>query len=190
MLLATVVIDPPSVIALGAIFTLFAARSIAAGAPLKRSVLVGAIVGGWMGICFGNHAFKYPAWMLVYLADPKNLPTVVWYPVFLIVMTGSGALGAYLAHGFISQGKRNRALWLAAGMLLLWLVLFGLTLKRYLVIGTYDEYWAGKALGLAAQPAVIRDFNLVSALTAVPLLTLLGLIIWRNRRASRIAAAL
>ena len=61
---------------------------------------------------------------------------------------------------------------------------------QYAVIGTYDEYWGGKALGLAAQPAVIRDFNLVSALTAVPLLTLLGLIIWRNRRASRIAAAL
>src|SRR6267142_5511514 len=181
MLLATVVIDPPSVIALGAIFTLFAARTIAAGAPLKRSVLVGAFVGGWMGICFGNHAFKYPAWMLVYLADPKNLPTAVWYPVFLAVMTGSGALGAYFAHRFIAQGKRSRALWLAAGMLVLWLALFALTFKRYVVLGTFDEYWSGKALPLAVQPAVIRDFNLISVLTAVPLVTLLVLIIWRNR---------
>jgi hypothetical protein len=190
MLLATVVIDPPSVIALGAIFTLFAARTIAAGAPLKRSVLVGAFVGGWMGLCFGNHAFKYPAWMLVYLVDPKNLPTAVWYPIFLAVMIASGALGAYLAHGFIAQGKRGRALWLAAGMLLLWLALFGLTFQRYLVIGTFDEYRSGKALGLAAQPAVIHDFNVISVLTAVPLVTLLGLIIWRNRRAGRVAAAL
>ena len=189
MLLATVVIDPPSVIALGAIFTLFAARSIAAGAPLKRSVLIGAAVGGWMGICFGNHAFKYPAWMLCYLADPKDLPTTVWYPIFLVVMTASGAIGAYFAHKFIAAGKRARAVWLAAGMLVLWLALFGVTLKRYLVIGTFEEYWAGKALPLAAQPNVVKDFNLISILTAVPLLALLGLVIWRNRRVARGTAA-
>lgn len=189
MLLATVVIDPPSVIALGAIFTLFGARSIVAGAPLKRSVLIGAAVGGWMGLCFGNHSFKYPAWMLCYLVDPKDLPTAVWYPPFLAVMIASGAIGAYFAHKFIAQGKRARALWLAAGMLVLWLLLFGVTLKRYLVIGTFEEFWAGKALPLAAQPAVIKDFNLISALTAVPLLTLLGVIIWRNRRIARGTAA-
>ncbi|HUJ28548.1 MAG TPA: hypothetical protein VLW85_21145, partial [Myxococcales bacterium] len=74
MLLATVVIDPPSVVALGAIFTLFTSRSIAAGAPLKRSVSVGAFVGGWMGLCFGMMAVKQPAWMLVYLVDPRALP--------------------------------------------------------------------------------------------------------------------
>ena len=182
MLLATVVIDPPSVVALGAIFTLFAARSIARGQPRKTSVLVGAAVGGWMGLCFGNHAFKYPAWMLVYLADPKNLPTIAWYPPFLAVMIGSGALGAYLAHGFIAQGKRSRALWLAVAMLGLWLLLFAITFKRYLVIGTYQQYFAGKALPLAVQPEVIKDFNVISALTAVPLLSLLGVIIWRSRR--------
>src|SRR5260370_33584554 len=93
MLLATVVIDPPSVVALAAIFVLFMSRSIAAGAPLRRSLLTGALVGGWMGACFGLHAFKYPAWMLVYLADPRTLPTAAWYPVFLAVIIRSGAPG-------------------------------------------------------------------------------------------------
>ena len=190
MLLATVVIDPPSVIALGAIFTLFAARSVAAGAPLRRSVLIGAFVGGWMGLCFGNHAFKYPAWMLCYLADPKDLPTAVWYPVFLAMMIGSGALGAYLAHRFIAQGRKRDALVLAASMLILWLVLFGVTLKRYLVIGSFADWQAGRALPLSAQPAVIHDFNLVTIATAVPLLLLLGAIIWRNRRGHGAAPAL
>ena len=37
MLLATVVIDPPIVAALGALFAIFMARSIAAGSPLRRS---------------------------------------------------------------------------------------------------------------------------------------------------------
>lgn len=190
MLLATVVIDPPSVVALGAIFTLFAARSIAAGSPLRRSVLTGAFVGGWMGLCFGNHAFKYPAWMLCYLVDPKDLPTAVWYPIFLAVMTGCGALGAYLAHRFIAQGRKRDALALAAAMLILWLALFGVTLKRYLVIGTFDEFRRGVAQPLGVQPDVIRQFNLVTALTAAPLLSLLGAILWRNRRKSGAPAAL
>jgi Na+/phosphate symporter len=135
-----------------------------------------------MGICFGNHAFKYPAWMLCYLVNPKDLPTAVWYPLFLAMMIGSGALGAYLAHGFIARGQKRSALWLAAGMLLLWLALFGLTLQRYLVIGSFGEWATGRALPLAAQPAVIHDFNVVTALTAIPLLALLGAILWRNCR--------
>ncbi|SRR5260221_14731422 len=184
MQLATVIIDPPSVIALGALFTIFAARSIAAGRPLRRSVLVGAFVGGWMGLCFSNHSFKYPAWMLCYLVNPKDLPTAVWYPVFLAMMIGSGALGAYLAHGFIVQGKKRNAIALAAGMLLLWAALFLILLQRYLVIGSFEDWTAGRALPLAAQPAVIHDFNLITALTAIPLVSLLGAILWRNRRSA------
>src|SRR5260370_38277930 len=98
MLLATVVIDPPSVVALGAIFVLFMSRSIAAGAPLRRSVLTGALVGGWMGACFGLHAFKYPAGMLAYRADPRKLPTAAWYPVFLAGTRASGARGGWVSH--------------------------------------------------------------------------------------------
>jgi hypothetical protein len=182
MLLATVVIDPPSVVALGVIFVLFMSRSIAAGAPPRRSVLTGALVGGWMGACFGPHAFKYPAWMLVYLADPRTLPTAAWYPVFLAVMIGSGALGAWFAHKRIAAGRKRAAVGLAAGMLLLWLALFALTFQRYLHIGTYEEFFAGRARVLSEQPAVMRDFNLVTLITALPLLALLALILWRERR--------
>ena len=187
MLLATVVIDPPSVVALGAIFTLFASRSILAGAPLRRSVLTGAFVGGWMALCFGVMAVKQPAWMLCYLADPRRLPTGVWYPIFVAVMIASGAIGAFAAHRFIAAGKRRGAVLLAAGMLALWLVLFAVTFKRYVPIGTFDEFWAGKARPLAEQPAVVHDFNLVTLVTAIPLLALLGAIIWRNRRSAAAA---
>jgi len=189
MLLATVVIDPPSIIALGAIFTLFAARSVAAGSPLRRSVLIGAFVGGWMGLCFGNHAFKYPAWMLCYLVNPKDLPTAVWYPIFLALMIGCGALGAYLAHRFIARGEKRKAILLAAGMLVLWLALFGLTLQRYLVIGTYAEFIAGRARPLAAQPEVIKDFNLISVITAIGPVAALVLILRRERQLKSSAPA-
>src|SRR5437763_512387 len=144
-MLATVVIDPPSVVALGAIFALFAARSIAAGAPLRRSVLIGSAIGGWMGLCFGVQSFKQPAWMLVYLVDPRSLPTAVWYPFFLAAMIGSGAIGARFAHRFIAAGRRSKALRLVVAMLAVWLVLFALTFRRYLAVGTYDEFWSGHA---------------------------------------------
>ena len=184
MLLATVVIDPPSVVALGAIFALFMSRSIAAGAPVKHSVWVGAIIGGWMGLCFGVMAVKQPAWMLVYLVDPRALPVLAWYPVFLAVMIGSGALGGFFAHRFIAEGRRRAAMLFAGGMLLLWLALVALTLQRYLHIGTYDDYFAGRARVLAEQPAVVRDFNLVTLITAVPLVALLAAIVIRERQSS------
>lgn len=182
MLLATVVIDPPSVVALGAIFALFMSRSIMAGAPLRRSVLTGAFVGGWMGACFGLHALKYPAWMLVYLADPRALPTAAWYPVFLLLMIASGALGGWFAHKRIAAGRKSAAVGLAAAMVLLWLALFALTYQRYLHIGTYEEFFAGRARSLSQQPAVMHDFNLVTLITALPPLALLAFILWRERR--------
>lgn len=168
MILATVVIDPPAVAALGAVFAIFGAR---------RTV-IGAAVGGWMALCFGVHAFKYPAWMLVYLVDPRELPTAVWYPLFLALMIGCGAFGAYVA----GRVGRKNALWFAIAMLAVWLVLFALTFKRYVAVGTYDEFWSGRARALSEQPAVVRDFNLVTLVTAVPLLLLLAGIIRRNRQ--------
>jgi hypothetical protein len=129
-------------------------------------------------------AVKQPAWMLVYLVDPRRLPTAAWYPLFLAAMVASGALGAYLAHGFIAGGHRKKALWLAVAMLALWLILFAVTFKRYVLIGTYDEFWAGRARPLDQQPAVVQDFNLVTLMTALPLLALLGAIAWRNRAAA------
>jgi len=185
MLLATVAIDPPIVAALGAIYALFMARSIAAGGALRRSVLTGAFLGGWFGASFGMHAFKYPAWMLCYAVDPRKLPTALWYPLFLLLLVGCGALGGYFAHRFIAEGRKKAAVALAAGLVALWLALFGVTLHRYLLIGTFDQFWSGRALPLSEQPAVMRDFNLVGLLTAAGPLLLLALILKREKAVAR-----
>jgi hypothetical protein len=108
--------------------------------------------------------------------------------VFLAVMIGSGALGGFWSHKYIAAGRRRAAVLLAAGMLLLWLLLFGITLQRYLHIGTYDDFLAGRARVLADQPEVMRDFNLITLLTAVPLVSLLVWIIRRERRPGTAAA--
>ena len=185
MLLATVAIDPPIVAALGAIFALFMARSIAAGAPARRSVLTGAFLGGWLGASFGMHAFKYPAWMLCYAIDPSRLPTALWYPLFLLLLIGCGAMGGFLAHRLIAQGRKKAALTLTLGLVAVWLALFGVTLHRYLLIGSFAEFWSGTARPLSQQPAVMRDFNLISLLTAAGPLALLALILKRERAVAR-----
>src|SRR3954468_19149710 len=182
MLLATVVIDPPIVAAAGVLFAIVTARAIAAGLPLKRTVLPGAFLGAWLGASFGMHAFKYPAWMLCYLIDPRALPTAVWYPPFVGTLVICGAFGAYYGHVLIASGRRRAAIQLCLGLVGLWIALFALTLQRYLKIGTFDEWRAGKALALDAQPAVIHDFNLATAVTAVGPLALIALAVLRNRR--------
>ena len=185
MLLATVVIDPPSVVALGAIFVLFMSRSIAAGSPLRRSVLVGGFVGGWMALCFSFMGFKYPGWMLVYLIDPKSLPAALWVPLFVLVMTGCGALGGFLAHRFLAAGRRAAAFAVVGISGAIWIALFAVTMQRYVRFGSYEEWNAGTARLLSEQPAVMHDMNLVTIATAVPLVSLLALIVWRNRRAAQ-----
>lgn len=194
MLLATVAIDPPIVAALGAIFTLLAARSIAAAAARReptaaRYTALGAGIGAWFAACFGYHAIKYPAWMLCYAVDPARLPTLVWYPIFFAVLTGCGALGGYLAQRLVARGKRGAAWALAAALVAVWLVLFALTLQRYLVIGTYAEFVAGRAQPLSAQPEVIKDFNLISVVTAVGPVAALVLILRRQRQLKSSAPA-
>jgi hypothetical protein len=188
MLLATVVIDPPIVAALGALFAVFMARSIAAGSPLRRSVLSGAFIGAWLGASFGMHAFKYPAWMLCYAIDPRSLPTAVWYPVFVALLVSCGALGAFSAHRFIAQGRKKAAVVLIAALAAVWVLLFALTLRRYLVIGSYDDYLAGRALPLNAQPEVVHDFNVATLITPIGPLALLAVGLLRQRRQSAAAA--
>jgi hypothetical protein len=189
MLLATVAIDLPIVAALGALFAVFMARSIAAGAPLRRSLLSGAFIGAWLGASFGMHAFKYPAWMLCYAVDPRALPTAVWYPVFVALLVGCGALGALYAHRFIAAGRKRAAVLLVLALAAIWAALFALTLRRYLLIGTYEDFWAGLALPLSAQPDVVQDFNVASIVTPIGPLLLLVFALLRQRAADLRAAS-
>jgi hypothetical protein len=182
MLVATVAIDPPIAAALGAIFTLFMARSIAAGGPLRRSVLTGAFVGAWLAASFGLHAVKYPAWMLCYAIDPRELPTAIWYPIFFALLLVCGALGGYFAHRMIAAGNKRGALVLATALIGVWIALFGLTLERYLVIGSFADYQAGRALPLSQQPAVMHDFNLITVVTAIGLLAALAATLLGERK--------
>jgi hypothetical protein len=66
-----------------------------------------------------------------------------------------------------------------------WVVLFALTLQRYLHIGSYDDFWAGRALTLNQQPDVVRDFNLATIVTPIGPLVLLAAGLLRQRQSAR-----
>lgn len=191
VLLATVVIDPPSIAAAAALFTLAGARAIRAAAAAglaalrareRRDVFAGALLGGWFALCFGYTAIEYPAWMLCYLASPAALPVSSWYPVFFVVLAACGAGGALGAHRLIAEGRTRRAWLLAAALLVAWGALFALTFDRYVHVGSFEQYWQGTAPLLREQPAVLRAFNLVGALTAAGIVLALAVRLWRGRR--------
>jgi len=69
-----------------------------------------------------------------------------------------------------------------AALVVVWLVLFALTLQRYLHIGSYDDWQAGRALTLSAQPDVVHDFNVATLITPIGPLALLVAGLLRQRR--------
>jgi len=196
-MLATVVIDPPSIAGAAALFTLLSARSIARAAAAgiaalraeqRRHVAAGALLGAWFAACFGWHAFHYPAWMLCYLVDPARLPLAVWYPIFILVLMACGAGAALWTARLVAAGNRRGAWTVALGSFAVWLLLFGVTLHRYVHVGTYAEWLAGRAPALRDQPAVMAQFNTVGAITGAGVVAAVIYRIWVERRRALVLA--
>lgn len=195
MLIATVLVDPPFAAGIGALFALIGAPSIALAVSrgtvkdeVRKHALWGGVLGGSFGLAFAYHCFRFPAWMMSYAIDPRSLPTALWYPLFLALVVLAGALSARFAASLIAAGRKSAALLLTIGLFVLYAGLFLLGLQRYLLLGTYEEYWAGHALPLAQQPAVMPAFNL-AAIAAAILPALLLVFRLRQKRALRLAAA-
>lgn len=174
MVLATVLVDPPFAAGIGALFALIAAPSIAlavargtVAAEVRRHALWGGALGGWFGLAFIYHCFTFPAWMMSYAADPRSLPTAVWYPLFLAFLIACGALSGFVSARLIATGRKSTARALTAGLFILYAGLFLLGLERYLVLGTYDDFWAGRALPLQQQAQVLKSFNVAAAVAAL-----------------------
>jgi len=196
-MLATVVIDPPSIAGAAALFTLLSARSIARAAAAglealrseqRRQVVAGALLGAWFAACFGWHAFHYPAWMLCYLVDPARLPIGLWYPLFVLALIACGAGTALWTARLVAAGERRRAWTVALGSIALWLVLFGVTLHRYTHVGTYQDWLAGRAPPLREQPAVMAQFNAVGAIAGGGVVAAVIYRVWVERRRALVAA--
>lgn len=116
----------------------------------------------------GWAAWKAPDWMLNYLVPVESLgvPLVLFHLGFVLACLVAGASAHTLVAVLLQRDRR-----LAAGLVcltggLLLAGLWGLTLDRYLVVGTEAQWRAGAAVPLP-QSELALGFNLLGGLLAL-----------------------
>ncbi|MBX5483089.1 MAG: hypothetical protein IRZ16_14785 [Myxococcaceae bacterium] len=177
-LLSTVILDPPTALLFGLAFALISARLIAKD-PERETSRTALIGGGWgvlYGLSVGWCFFAFPDWMLVYLKDAREVTLPIAYVVFVALCALFGVVGALANAHLLRHGRRGLAWLLTIGAVVTLACIFWLQSKQYALVGTFEAYYAGKAVPLTESKDLQRAMN-VSAFTATP--TALALFIWR-----------
>ena len=192
--LATIAIHPQAAAAVGALFTLLAARrvarSVAEGpaaraAEANRNVRAGALSGGVVAAGLAYHAVRWPDCMLCYtVASSQFVSPLVWFPVFVLALAACGALGAALADDLLAKEKPLAAAGVVALFGAAYLGCALLTFHSLSHLGTYEEFWSENALPLLEQHAAV-----VATLAAIGLtgavLAAGAFLRWRKQRGAR-----
>ncbi|HZA50363.1 MAG TPA: hypothetical protein VE549_06460, partial [Myxococcaceae bacterium] len=171
-ILSTVILDPPTALLFGCAVALVSARLIARHpeTELMRTGALGAAWGVLYGLSVGWFFFQRPDWMLAYLKDAREISLLPAYVIFLGVLAAFGAAGALANAALLRRGLRGAAWALTAGALLTIAATFWLQSKQYVAVGTFEEFWAGRARSLQLDAAMQRAMNvsgIISTLSAV-----------------------
>lgn len=134
--------------------------------------------GLWYACSVGWATWKAPDWMLNYLVPAEQINLVVVHLVFIVCALLAAVSGHTLTAVCLQRGWTGRAfLVLLAGAVSLF-GLWGLTLDRYVHVGTYAEYMAGTA-ALLPQSHLAPSINVLGVLHvfafAIP-----AVLIWRS----------
>lgn len=112
---------------------------------LDRVALVGGAYGLWFGVVHGYLFFVYPDWVLAYLQDGGQLYKPVAYLFLLLVLTSACASGALATGWLLRRGHRTLGLLLASTGFVGMIGVLAATWKQYGLVGTFDEFYLGKA---------------------------------------------
>ncbi len=125
-------------------------RQIVAKTPnllgASAAAALGFAVFFWISVTW--FVFQAPDWMLSYTIPSNQLPMVGVHALFLLGLLLSSMSGHVLTAVFIQRGQTKLAVATLASGMVCWLGLWLLTLDRYMVVGTYDEFAAGAATPL------------------------------------------
>lgn len=146
-LIATVLLDPPTALLFGCLVALVSSRLIARNpdGEIPRTGAFGAAWGAFYALSVGWFFFRYPDWMFAYLRDARDVPLLPAYVVFVLICAAFGAAGALGTAALIRRGMRGAAWAVTFGALLTIGATFYLQLAQYLVVGTFADFWAGRA---------------------------------------------
>ena len=171
--LSTVILDPPTALLFGCAVALVSARLIARN-PETELVRTGALGAAWgvlYGLSVGWFFFHRPDWMLAYLKDAREVSLLPAYAVFLAVLAAFGAAGALANAALLRRGLRGAAWGLTAGVLLTLAATFWLQWRQYLAVGTFVDFWSGRAAPIQSDAAMQRAMNVSGAISAVSALS-------------------
>jgi len=166
MILATVLIDPPTTLFAGGILALISMKLLRTRGieEVWRVGVLSAIWGLVYGVSVGWHFFFRTDWMFFYAMDTSSLPLVPLFVFFLFVCSAWGGLGG-LAVGALLQAKRTALAVVAfAGALLGFVMLLLITLDQYKHVGTRAEYLAGTAKLISDDPSWVMASNVSPAI--------------------------
>ncbi|HZA13997.1 MAG TPA: hypothetical protein VE618_05860 [Myxococcaceae bacterium] len=168
-ILSTVILDPPTALLFGCAVALVSARLIARHpeTELMRTGMLGAAWGVLYGLSVGWFFFHRPDWMLAYLKDAREVSLIPAYAVFLGVLAAHGAAGALANAALLRRGLRAAAWALTAGVLLTLAATFWLQWRQYLAVGTFEEFWSGRAAPIQSDAVMQRAMNVSGAISAV-----------------------
>lgn len=184
LLNATVLIDVPTAMFAGTIIPLIMIRLLRLQPEVEapRAVGLGAAWGLWYSLAVSYMYFKYPDWMLGYLADARTLPLVPIWIVFVLACLFAGAAGAAIGTFFVQRNQVLLAALCVLGSAATYFAIFIPHFHGYTHIGTFEEYRAGVAMASPGPPDAQFGMTMGGVLTAIPSIAMIVVIIRRSMK--------
>ena len=183
MMLATVLIDPPTTLFAGGILALISYKLLRTRG-IDEVWRVGQLTTAWSfvyGLSVGWHFFYRTDWMFFYAMDTSALPLVPLYVLFVFVCAVWGGLGGLAVAALIHLQKTAMAVVAFSGALFGFVLLLFITLDQYKHVGTRAEYLAGTAKLLTEDPNWVMASNVSPAIFGLAAVGIIALQIRRMR---------
>ncbi len=181
MMLATVLIDPPTTLFGGALLALISMKLVKTKG-VEEVWRVGQLSFLWglvYAVSVGWHFFFRTDWMFFYAMDTSSLPLVPLFALFVFVCAAWGGIGG-LSVAALVHAKQTALAWLAfAGALLGFVLFLFITLDQYKHVGTRAEYLAGTAKLITDDPNWVMASNVSPVIFG---LAAVGIIVLQVRR--------
>ena len=181
MMLATVLIDPPTTLFGGAILALISMKLVRTRG-VDEVWRVGQLSFLWglvYALSVGWHFFFRTDWMFFYAVDTSSLPLVPLFALFVFVCATWGGIGG-LSVAAALHAQKTALAWLAfAGAILGFVLFLFITLDQYKHVGTRAEYLAGTAKLITDDPNWVMASNVSPALFGI---AAVGIIVLQVRR--------
>lgn len=173
----TFIIDPPFLFTAGCMFALAARRQVVARKPnplgSSAGLALGFAVFFWVTVSW--FTLKAPDWMLCYFIPAAQLPMTAVHLLFLLSLILAVLSGHIMTATFIQRGQRLLTIATPLAGATVWTGLWALTLDRYLLVGTFDEFTSGQAVPLmeSSLTGAMNIAGIAQGVVGVGLLALL-----------------